>query len=448
VLAAVQVEEDHPNRMVVKGILVQLDKPSTKPPGGARGHRIEISTAVAEKCLDTLKGMGVNYHPKLEEHNITHKVGVVDKAWIDGQDLWVECTIWKRDFPDAEEDLGKPNLGMSMELSNVQVEDVDADVWQLLGFYFTGLTILKKSSAAYSDTLAQIAASVATEVDIEIKALEEEMAEKVTKDAVTPTPKVFSVTEEQLATVAASAAKQAVQKIVPIIKKQNDVISEMQSSLDALLDDETTVTVTAGEATDEEVDAASKKKAADKNDDASGDNEDDEADDDDMYSETTDGGIDKGNLDDTGPGVGSGQGSPGHMADDSTNHGSDTTSNTKVGPTVTSSAHQKYLAARKQLKIVTAANAALEARIAKLERVSASTSATVRAAADRAVRKSLTPELSTLLSKNSIDPVAIQAGGKKLTSTEVDAMIKNIGGLDPERSIAWKQELQRGGYMD
>jgi hypothetical protein len=337
---------------------------------------------------------------------------------------------------------------MSMELSNVQVEDVDADVWQLLGFYFTGLTILKKSSAAYSDTLAQIAASVATEVDIEIKALEEEMAEKVTKDAVTTTPKVFSVTEEQLATVAASAAKQAVQKIVPIIKKQNDVISEMQSSLDALLDDETTVTVTAGEATDEEVDAASKKKAADKNDDASGDNEDDEADDDDMYSETTDGGIDKGNLDDTGPGVGSGQGSPGHMADDSTNHGSDTTSNTKVGPTVTSSAHQKYLAARKQLKIVTAANAALEARIAKLERVSASTSATVRAAADRAVRKSLTPELSTLLSKNSIDPVAIQAGGKKLTSTEVDAMIKNIGGLDPERSIAWKQELQRGGYMD
>lgn len=106
----------HPNKMRFSGVLVRLNEASTKPPNGAQGHRIYVSSEVAKKRLSTLIGMGVNYAPDLDTHAQRRKVGVIDKAWIDGNDLKVEGHIWKHDFPESETDLKQSGLGMSMEL--------------------------------------------------------------------------------------------------------------------------------------------------------------------------------------------------------------------------------------------------------------------------------------------------------------------------------------------
>jgi len=77
----------HANTMKFSGILVNLDTPSTKPPNGSQGKRIMIPTSTAKAALHTLKHMGVNYTEKLDGHNPTKKVGVIQKAWIAGHDI-------------------------------------------------------------------------------------------------------------------------------------------------------------------------------------------------------------------------------------------------------------------------------------------------------------------------------------------------------------------------
>src|ERR1035438_1678264 len=60
--------------------------------------------------------------------------------------------IWDRDFPEAKELKDRNDLGMSMELADVYVDDEDEEVWNLTKFRFTGATILRKDAAAYSKT--------------------------------------------------------------------------------------------------------------------------------------------------------------------------------------------------------------------------------------------------------------------------------------------------------
>ena len=138
----INADQTHPNKMRFRGVLVRLDEPSTRPPNGADGHRIFVPTDVAQKRLLTLVGMGLNYAEDLDGHAQRRKVGVIQRAYIKGKDLWVEGIVWKHDFPEAQSDLKQRNLGMSMEIGQVEVDDTQADVWVLNDFYFLGATIL------------------------------------------------------------------------------------------------------------------------------------------------------------------------------------------------------------------------------------------------------------------------------------------------------------------
>lgn len=153
-LMSFKVDRDHPNQLPFKGVLLVLNQSSTKPPHGSRGHRIYVPTRVAEKHLIGLTGMAINYDADdLDSHETRHKVGVITKAWIKDDKVWVKGIIWKKDFPEAVAKLsGRSDLGMSMELADVYVRDENEDVWHLEGFEFTGATILKKSAAAYYST--------------------------------------------------------------------------------------------------------------------------------------------------------------------------------------------------------------------------------------------------------------------------------------------------------
>lgn len=163
-LSASDVADEHPNDMHFEGVLCQLDEASTKPPNGSRGHRILIPKDVAQRRMDTLLGMGVNLSTDKDGHAPQRKVGVIKKAWIKGKELWISGTVWKKDFPDAEEALKSKKLGMSFEGSDVAIEDANAHIWTVKDLVFTGAALLLKTAAAYSKTEALAASAMFAEL--------------------------------------------------------------------------------------------------------------------------------------------------------------------------------------------------------------------------------------------------------------------------------------------
>lgn len=146
-------DDPHINKLPFKGTLLLVDQPSQKPPHGSQGHRILVRKKVAQDKLNTLPGMAVNYDASdMDEHDTKHKVGIITKAWMDGDKVEVSGYTWKKDFPEVTNDLKKKNLGMSMELGDVYVANEHSNIWDLTDFVFTGATILKKDAAAYTNT--------------------------------------------------------------------------------------------------------------------------------------------------------------------------------------------------------------------------------------------------------------------------------------------------------
>ncbi len=166
-MEGIDEEDKHVNKLPFQGVLLVLNQASTKPPHGSRGHRIYVAKDVAEKHLDELIGMALNYAPPtpavrqsgLDSHETRHKVGVITKAWIKGNKVYVSGGLWAKDFPEAVKDLKRRGIGLSMELADVYVRDEDESVWHLEDFTFTGMTALLKSAAAYYDTSFEIAAA-------------------------------------------------------------------------------------------------------------------------------------------------------------------------------------------------------------------------------------------------------------------------------------------------
>ena len=157
------LSEEQVNRAPFTGILTRVDEPSTRPPNGSEGHCVLMPRAAAERALPSLLGMGVNSATNLREHAKKMKIGIITDASIDGNDLVVSGILYEKDFPDEVDAIRaeKDALGMSYELSNVDVDDPDADVWVLRSFVFTGAAILYKEAAAYQQTAIAAQAELA-----------------------------------------------------------------------------------------------------------------------------------------------------------------------------------------------------------------------------------------------------------------------------------------------
>jgi hypothetical protein len=425
-------EDAHPNKMRFKGVLVRLDEPSTKPPNGSDGHKILLPTSVAKARLSTLIGMGLNYDPSLKQHAPRRKVGIINKAWIEGKDLWVEGHIWKGDFQEAETDLKQKDLGMSMEIGDVHVEDVKADIWNITDCTFNGATILYKNAAAYAKTLA-IAAQAQKE---------KEMAD--TKKV----PAKKTVTAASVAQTAATAAAEAIaSRFEPILTDISETLANTSNVLASIAASQQAMTARL-EASDEleveaaeEVDDMKTCKECGKEDcscdvKASEDEEeyDEELEEDEMESAS-----------DMGPKTADpGDTEPGHLADGhDANHGTGVTDK-KVGKTVskgvTGSAREKVLEAQVEK---------LNAQVALLKKKMRSVGKQVSAAAEKVTRRSVPAEVTGLLGKASIDASALQASGRKLTVEEVDGVLAGCGiEMDSTRRMAFKNSLLAAGLME
>lgn len=186
--------DGHPNRLPFRGVLTLLDVPSDKPPAGAKGHRVMLTRAAAEKALPSLLGMALDFTPNLDGHDARRKVGVITSAEIvasepprdgspgecarcytdTGWQLEIAGYIFARDFPDVVKFMrrgestdatlrqnrpkdGAPNeLGMSYEIANARVADANAAVWILTDATFTGAAMLLRSKAAYPATWIEL----------------------------------------------------------------------------------------------------------------------------------------------------------------------------------------------------------------------------------------------------------------------------------------------------
>jgi hypothetical protein len=152
----------HPNRSPFTGVLTLVDEPSTKPPSGARGHRVILTRGAAMAALPSLLGMAVDYAPSWDGHDARRKCGIITHADVEGSRLSVAGYLFAKDFPEVERQMRQclPGaMGMSWELADAHVEDMRAEVWTLTKATFTGAAILLREKAAYRNTSFELAAS-------------------------------------------------------------------------------------------------------------------------------------------------------------------------------------------------------------------------------------------------------------------------------------------------
>ena len=152
--------EGHPNRVPFEGVLTLVDSASDRAPAGARGHRVMLTRAAAEKAMPSLLGMGVDYRPGWDGHDARRKIGLLTEASLIGNRLVVKGYIYARDFPEVAKTVvthAPEAIGMSYELADARVEDIRAKIWKLTRVTFTGAAILLREKAAYRATSFQMA---------------------------------------------------------------------------------------------------------------------------------------------------------------------------------------------------------------------------------------------------------------------------------------------------
>jgi hypothetical protein len=202
---------------------------------------VVLTKKAAEAALPSLLGMGLDYAPSFDRHDVRRKVGVITRADIVGRNLELGGHLFAKDFPEIVAEIAKsgrgelqgrvlaplgnkirpalgtnpepgkewslsratetgswksslaaalgrilaattamahlPNeqgsenhptlraesrsasgtgLGMSYELTDVQLADTRARVWLLTKVTFTGAAILRRDKAAYRDTWIEL----------------------------------------------------------------------------------------------------------------------------------------------------------------------------------------------------------------------------------------------------------------------------------------------------
>ena len=151
----------HPNRVAFEGVLTRVDEPSNKPPSGARGHRVILTRSAALAALPSLMGMAVDFAQGWDGHDARRKCGIITHADVDGNCLRVSGYLFGKDFPEVVERMRQSAsgaMGMSYEIADAHVEDMNAEIWTLTRATFTGAAILLREKAAYKNTSFQLAA--------------------------------------------------------------------------------------------------------------------------------------------------------------------------------------------------------------------------------------------------------------------------------------------------
>ena len=220
-------DPEHPNRHYFSGVLTKVGVPSDAAPNGSGGKRVMLTRECAENALDSLLGMGIDLASDLKGHAPTSKIGIIDGATIDGEDLRITGFLYASDFPaeTLKIVLQQADLGFSFEARNLSVESVDADPLVIKKCFFTGAAVLMKDAAAYHST-SLAAAAAKEQIMEEIPAAEakvlvdDAVAEAVAKALEPITAALAGIAATQTAQTEAQAAQAA---IIEELKKTPEV---------------------------------------------------------------------------------------------------------------------------------------------------------------------------------------------------------------------------------
>lgn len=177
----------HPNRAPFRGVLTLVDTPSDRAPSGAGGHRVILARQAVERALPSLLGMALDYAPSLDRHDAQRKVGIITEAEVapassrlsrghpgraaagkmpaatagETPALHISGFLYARDFPQLMRELktqprAAAPLGMSYEIAEARVEDLNARIWRVVEFAFTGAAVLRRDKAAYRNTWIEL----------------------------------------------------------------------------------------------------------------------------------------------------------------------------------------------------------------------------------------------------------------------------------------------------
>jgi hypothetical protein len=196
--------ENHPNRMPFSGVLTFVNQPSDLPPGGSGGKRTYLPKDVAEKALESLLGMAIDFSDDLSGHDVTQKIGIITSAEIVGDELRIEGFLYAADFPQecARIQEEKEDLGFSYELQ-AKTRPM-GDLLQIVSCVFTGAAVLYKDKAAYQST------SLAAQAEQELEMTEDQM-KALLAGALTPITEAIGTINKEVAAMKAAgdAALQA-----------------------------------------------------------------------------------------------------------------------------------------------------------------------------------------------------------------------------------------------
>jgi hypothetical protein len=219
--------EGHPNRMPFSGVLTRVNEPSDEPPGGSGGKRVLIPKDVAEQALPTLLGMSVDITEDFSGHNAHKKIGLISEATISGNAIHIAGFLYAYDFPEecARIKAEKNRLGFSYECQ-VAIADQDADPWVVSRIVFTGAAILYKDKAAYRTTSL---AAQAQEVD----AMTPEELKKLNDSITALTTSVTAISEKVTKLEAgkgASLAGPIIDQVMPHVAACNAAADKMEAA--------------------------------------------------------------------------------------------------------------------------------------------------------------------------------------------------------------------------
>ena len=157
-------QSENPDFMKFDAVVGYVDTPTDATPGGGiDGYQLVISSEGMD--VQSLIGSGVNVawydgwfgspSNSLKGHDARFKVGVIDDAYVTGNEIHASGHLWKYDFPDVCDTIecAKESLGCSVEayFDGFRKDD-EAKILTGFGARFTGVAILYKNKAAFKST--------------------------------------------------------------------------------------------------------------------------------------------------------------------------------------------------------------------------------------------------------------------------------------------------------
>ena len=227
--------ESHSNKMRFTATIMYLDQYSDGVPGGTVCDKILLEKSECEKALDTMNLMGINcvwneYSSadwQFYGHNPRNKIGVVENTYIEGNELKIDGIIYKNDFQDISRFIKNimDSIGFSIEASFNEWEETGEGVI-IRDVEFTGVSMLFKNCAAYSDTYIETLS--ASKKDKEIMTQEERNAfmEEVTNSVMA---KINEVKEQEKQ----ASELEALKAQIETLQASNKALEEENNSLKA-----------------------------------------------------------------------------------------------------------------------------------------------------------------------------------------------------------------------